>query len=48
MEMPKLNPINFKAIEENSKRLEKEFVVWSEKPLSFDEMVEMYKRIHKI
>lgn len=43
-----VSTLNFPLIREMSEKLKEEVESWRDSPMSFDEMVEQYKRIHKI
>ncbi len=44
--MSKLTPINFTLIQRLQEKLRKEMLTWKESPMTWEEMVEQYKRIH--
>ena len=44
--MPELTPINFALIQQFSEKLSKEMLTWRENPMTWDQIVEQYKRIH--
>ena len=44
--MPKLRSIDFEKIRRSSEGLKREVLSWSRAPLSWDDMVAQYQRIH--
>lgn len=44
--MPELTPINFALIQRFGEKLRKEMLAWRENPMTWDQIVEQYKRIH--
>lgn len=44
--MPELHPINFEMIQRFSRDLKREADSWLKDPLSWDDMVAQYRRLH--